>query len=97
MQLSEHQKKHLRGLCHELKPVVILGNNGLTENVSNEIDIALTHHELIKVKIRADRDERKAISLEIAKKSKSTLVQTIGQVACYYRLNKDNPKIVVPG
>ena len=58
MNLSTKQK-HLKGLAHPLKPVVMLGNNGLTEGVLAEIEQALEHHELIKVKIASeDRDTK---------------------------------------
>lgn len=57
MNLSTKQKQHLKGLAHPLKPVVMLGNNGLTEGVLAEIEQALEHHELIKVKI-ASEDRR---------------------------------------
>ena len=59
MNLSTKQKQHLKGLAHPLKPVVMLGNNGLTEGVLAEIDQALTHHELIKVKIATEDRETK--------------------------------------
>ena len=49
MNLSTKQKQHLKGLAHSLKPVVLMGANGLTEAVLAEIEIALNHHELIKV------------------------------------------------
>ena len=57
MQLSNKQKKHLKALAHHLDPVVLLGANGLTEGVVAEIDLALEHHELIKVKIPGDDRE----------------------------------------
>ena len=47
MNLSTKQKQHLKGLAHPLKPVVLLGSNGLTEGVLAEIEQALEHHELI--------------------------------------------------
>ncbi|EJS89092.1 hypothetical protein AAUPMB_07522, partial [Pasteurella multocida subsp. multocida str. Anand1_buffalo] len=50
--LSTKQKQFLKGLAHHLNPVVMIGNNGLTEGVLAEIDNALAHHELIKVKNR---------------------------------------------
>ena len=62
MNLSTKQKQHLKGLAHPLKPVVMLGNNGLTEGVLAEIEQALEHHELIKVKIASeDRDTKNLI------------------------------------
>ena len=58
MQLSTSQKKHLRGLAHKLKPVVTIGDKGLSPGVMEEYRNALDHHELIKVRIRAgDRDD----------------------------------------
>ena len=57
MKLNNKQKQHLKGLAHPLKPVVMLGNNGLTEGVLAEIELALEHHELIKVKIAAEARE----------------------------------------
>ena len=54
MNLSNKQKQYLKGLAHSLKPVIQLGNNGLTEGVLAETDIALNHHELIKVKVPTD-------------------------------------------
>ena len=61
MNLSTKQKQHLKGLAHPLKPVVMLGNNGLTEGVLAEIEQALGHHELIKVKIASEDRETKAL------------------------------------
>ena len=59
MKLTNKQKQYLKGLAHSLKPVVQLGGNGLTEGVLAEIDNALSHHELIKVKVPTDdRDEK---------------------------------------
>ena len=59
MKLSNKQKQFLKGLAHPLKPVVQLGGNGLTEGVLAEIDNALNHHELIKVKVPSDDREEK--------------------------------------
>ena len=58
MNLSTKQKQHLKGLAHPLKPVVLLGSNGLTEGVLAEIEQALEHHELIKVKSYRARNRR---------------------------------------
>ena len=51
MTLNKKQIQHLKSLAHHLNPVVMIGNNGLTEGVLAEAELALTHHELIKVKI----------------------------------------------
>ncbi len=80
-------KKRLRAEAHALKPVVIVGQSGLTDAVLAEIELALNIHELIKVKIRADREERPQISEKICAATGAELIQTIGQVTVIYRLN----------
>lgn len=96
MSLTTNQTKTLRGLAHSLKPVVMVGQNGLKDTIFEEIETALDFHELIKVKIAADRDEREEITNEILKKSKAEKVQQIGQVLVLFRRNPENPKIVIP-
>ena len=96
MPLKEKQKRHLRGLLHQRKPVVIIGGAGLTENVMQEIDNALSHHELIKIKVNADDKAARAAMVEqICKKTQSQLVQTIGHTASFYRQAKE-PVIKLP-
>jgi RNA-binding protein len=95
--LSERQRRHLRGLAHALKPVVRLGNAGLTAGVRQETERALHDHELIKVKTQgADREARDALFEELARATKSTLVQRIGNVAVLYRSRADLPRILLP-
>ena len=97
MQLSTSQKKHLRGLAHKLKPVVTIGDKGLSPGVMEEYRNALDHHELIKVRIRAgDRDDRDAIIAELTSDSSATLVGRIGNVATIYRARKEKPAIKLP-
>jgi RNA-binding protein len=96
MKLSSAQKRHLRGMTHHINPVVMLGDKGLTANVLEELETALDHHELIKVKIRRDRYTRDDIALQIAEKCKAILVHKIGQVSCYYRHNRKKPVIELP-
>ena len=96
--LTERQRRHLRGLAHALKPVVRLGNAGLTEAVALETDRALTDHELIKVKgPGGDREARDTLFTELARRTGSALVQRIGNVAALYRPRSDVPRIVIPG
>lgn len=80
-------KKKLKSEAHSLHPVVIIGQSGLTDAVLAEIELALDHHELIKVKIRAERDDRKVISEKICTSTSAELIQSIGQVIVIYRLN----------
>ena len=96
MKLSDQQKRHLRGLGHTLKPVVILGNAGLTENVTAEIDQALTHHELIKVRVNAaDRETRAALIEAICAQTKGLAIQTIGHILLLYRRNPKKPRVTL--
>jgi RNA-binding protein len=97
MPLSERQKKHLRRLAHPLSPIVMLGNAGLTEAVTQELDRALTDHELVKVSARiGDRDARYEILGELATLTASELVQRIGHVGIFYRRGSDLAKILIP-
>ena len=90
MTLSEPQKKYLRGRGHDLKPLIIVGDAGLSESLLAEFESTLSHHELMKVKIRAgDRNARDAIIGELCHGQDTTLVQRIGNVALLYRANPD--------
>ena len=87
--MNSADKKKLRAEAHTLKPVVMIGQSGLTAAVLAEIELALNSHELIKVKIRAERDDRKLISEKICADTGAELIQTIRQIAVIYRLNPD--------
>jgi RNA-binding protein len=97
MALSEKQKKHLRRLAHPMHPLVMLGNAGLTDGVVNELERALSDHELVKVAARVgDRDARDAALGALATRTEAELVQRIGNVGVFYRRSKALPKIVIP-
>ena len=97
MSLSKNQIKFLRGMCHDLKPVVMLGQKGLTEAVLSELDIALDHHELVKIKLSMeDRDARKQMIDEICRQCEAEEVQSIGKTLSIYRANKKDPVIHMP-
>ncbi len=97
MQLSEAQCRFLRGAAHPLKPVIMIGGNGLTDAVARETERALEDHELIKVRVRVeDREARDAIFAELATRTRSTLVQRIGHVGVLYRRNGKAPKLIIP-
>lgn len=96
MNLTNKQKQFLKGLAHPLNPVVMLGNNGLTEGVVAEIDQALAHHELIKVKIAAeDREVKQLIVDAIVRETQAINVQVIGKVLVLYRQSEEK-KIALP-
>lgn len=84
--LSEKQKKHLRGLAHALEPVARLGSPGLTESFLTELETALAHHELMKLKVSAaNRTERDAAIESILARTGASLIARIGNVAVLYR------------
>ena len=96
--LTERQRRHLRGLAHALKPVIRIGGAGLTQGVIGETDRALHDHELIKVKAATagDRDARDAAFGDLAARTRSALVQRIGNVAVLYRPRAEQPRILIP-
>jgi RNA-binding protein len=97
MELSERQRKYLRGLGHALKPVVLLGQGGLSSSVVAEAKRALHDHELIKVRFRgAERDARDAGFAALATETGSALVHRIGHTALFYLRRTDRPGIVIP-
>lgn len=97
MSLSKKQIQHLRGLAHSLKPTVLLGANGLTEAVVAEIDLALSSHELIKVKVPSEDRELKAQIMDaIVRETGAVKVHTIGHVLTLYKEHPDKPRIVIP-
>jgi RNA-binding protein len=90
MSLTEKNKRELRGRGHALKPVVSIGNSGLSKAVLREIELSLEHHELMKIKIGgADREQRKIIIEKICDTFKAELVQAIGHIALIYCEHKD--------
>ena len=97
MPLTSQQIRYLRGLTHSLQPVVMIADKGLSENVMLEIESALQKHELVKIKLRADRDTRKAWINKIRGKCSAEIVQVIGHVACFFRRNRKKPIIALPG
>jgi RNA-binding protein len=94
MALPEKQRRRLRQLGHALKPVVIVGGQGLRDAVIAEIDGALAHHELIKVRVNAgERTARDAMIGSICDACGAELVQRVGHVALLFRRNPEKPRI----
>jgi len=96
--LTDAQKKHLRRLGHECKPIVLAGKGGIGAALIAEVDRALTDHELVKIRARVgDRDERDSMLAELAQATRAELVQRIGHVALFYRANPETQRITLPG
>lgn len=97
MPLSDAQRKYLRRLGHDLNPVVLIGQNGLSDNLVNELQRALDDHELVKVKARVGaRELRDEIMDALAQRTTAEIVQRIGHMALYYRRNPKLAGIVLP-
>jgi RNA-binding protein len=96
MTLTGKQKNYLRGIAHNLNPVVMIGGKGLTDAVMSEIELALDQHELIKIKLPSNgKAEKVALLAQITGRSESEPVQLIGRVGVMYRAGKE-PKIALP-
>ncbi len=90
MPLSKQQIRKLRARAHHLKPVVWLGQQGLSDAVMGEVGIALDAHELIKIKLAGmDKTQRQAAATRIAEHSGGEIVQQIGQMLVLYRARPD--------
>jgi RNA-binding protein len=97
MSFTESQKKHLRGLGHALKPLIMVGDAGLSDSVRAEFESTLAHHELIKVSVRVgDRKLRDSIIEELCTSGGTALIQRVGNMALLYRENPDKKKIIIP-
>ena len=95
--LTNAQIRFLRGQAHDLKAMLQVGGKGISEALLAEVDGALEHHELIKVKVAADdRELRDAMIADLVARTDSALVQRIGHTAVLYRPAKDKRQIVLP-
>ena len=98
--LKGFQKKYLRGLVHKTKPVVFIGQKGITEGLNRSIDNALTAHELIKIKYIdfKDKEDKTKIAGNIENAHDCEMVGMIGHTAIFYRQHPDEEKrkIAVP-
>ena len=90
--MNPEQLKQMKTKAHDLKPVIMIGQAGLTEAVNKEIELALDTHELIKIKIRAERDERKQIQQKICSETSAKLIQSIGQIIVIFRKKPEQAK-----
>ncbi len=92
--LTSQQRSDLRARAHALKPVVMISTNGASAAVIAEIDRALTHHELIKLRVlEAEREERDTLLAAVCEATGAQPVQHIGRILVIYR---HTPKVVEP-
>ena len=89
--LTPRQRAGLKARAHALEARVQVGQAGLSDAVVKEIDRALAAHELIKVKILADRDAREEIADAISARTDAAQVQSVGKVVVLWRPKPDEP------
>lgn len=95
--LAAAQKRYLRGLAHDLKPVILVGGKGVTDALVAELDLALERHELVKVKVAAeDREARDAWMEVLTERSGAASIQRVGHVLTLYRPSAEKPQITLP-
>jgi RNA-binding protein len=94
VKLKGYQKKYLKGIVHGMKPLVFVGQKGLSPTLINAVDESLEKHELIKIKFIdfKEKNQKEEISGAIEKETASELVGMIGHVAIFYRQQKDPEK-----
>lgn len=95
MALNSRQKQFLKAQAHHLKPVVMLGADGLSDSVKAELESSIDHHELIKVKVNAG-DTRKEQGQACADAVGAELISVVGRVAVLFRQRKDGSRFILP-
>ena len=93
--LTGANRKYLRSLAHHIDPAVLIGKNGINNGVINSIEIALNSKELIKIKFRDFKDQKKNLSEDIERLTNSNIVGIIGNILILYRESHDPDNIKI--
>jgi len=93
--LDGAQRRHLRSLAHSIRPIVFVGEGGLSEPLLRALDEALESHELIKVRLRQP-EAKKDLARQLADSSGSALCGIVGHTVVLYRPDPESPKIDLP-
>lgn len=93
--LNGAQRRHLRSLAHSLRPVVFVGEAGVSEAVIQALDDALSAHELVKVRLRQPT-QKKEMAQSLAEASASALCGVVGHTIVLYRPDPEKPRIELP-
>ncbi len=90
--ITTKQRSKLKGLANTLRPLVTVGKEELTENVIKEIEIALYHHELVKVAaLQSCEVPAKVMCQEVCAALGCEAVQCVGnRFVVYKRSDKEN-------
>jgi RNA-binding protein len=96
-ELDGKQRRYLRALGHHIKPVVQIGADGATSGVTQALDLALTRHELVKVRVLSKgADDLEELAEGLATGTSSAHAQTLGRTLLFYRAHPKKPRIVLP-
>lgn len=92
--MTGKQRSFLKSLAHDLNPTIQVGKNGISDNLINEIEIALEHRELVKLSLLvAESDEKEELKEEILDATGADFVSLVGKKLTIYResslLNKE--------
>lgn len=95
MKLNPILKKRFRTIGHQIKPVVTISTNGITDNIVLEFNRALEDHELIKIKLDVpDREARSSMAATLLEQANATQIDSIGKIVlCYRAAEKPNRKL----
>lgn len=88
--MTSKQRAEFRSKAQSLSPIVMVGQNGVSESVIAALDEALECHELVKVKFQDFKEDTKDLSLQLEKETASTLIATTGFTAVFYRKSEKN-------
>lgn len=96
-ELSKKQISYLRGLAHKLSVVVQVGKNGVSEAVVKDMDLKLSEHELIKVKLScSDQTEFNGLVSQVVSSLNAKTVMSVGHTLVLFRSNPEETKIKLP-
>jgi len=94
-QLAGYQRRYLRGLANPMKPIVMVGEAGITAAVLKALERALLDHELVKVRLR-ETGERKETARMLAERCGAELCGVVGRTLILYRAHPEKPRIELP-
>ena len=95
--MTSKQRAYLRGLSNKIEAIFQIGKNGINDNLIKQLNDALEARELIKITVLETAPESsKDLSLEIAERTNSLVVQVIGNKITLFRQKKKNSKIELP-
>ncbi len=88
--MKSNLRNYLRKQAHNIDPIVMVGKDGVTDNVVFALDQALLHHELVKVRFQSKKEFVKVLSNQLAEQTNSELIYVIGFTAIFYRKSEEN-------